>query len=61
MVTKELEVHINGKVIKLPGDYVGNLFRVDSTSIDSHPMLTPREKKSLKVDLHDNKNIIFDE
>lgn len=60
MVTKELKVCINGKVIKLSGDYVGNLFRVNPTSIDSHPMLTSREKESLKADLHSNKNIIID-
>lgn len=52
-------MEVNDKVIELKGDYVGNLFRVIESSIDEHPLLTEREKESIKRDLRSNKNILL--
>lgn len=57
MKKEKLQLQINDKVIELEGDYVGNLFRVSEKSIDEHPLLTEREKDSIKRDLKCNKNI----
>jgi len=59
MNMEELEVDINSKVIKLKGKYVGHLFCVDGRSVDNHPMLTNKEKESLKKDFRSNKNILL--
>lgn len=59
MIQEKLQLQINDKVIELEGDYVGNLFRVSERSIDEHPLLTEREKESIKRDLRNNKNILL--
>ncbi len=59
MKKEKLQLQINDKVIELEGDYVGNLFRVSERSIDEHPLLTEREKESIKRDLRNNKNILL--
>ena len=59
MKKEKLQLQINDKVIELEGDYVGNLFRVSERSIDEHPLLTEREKDSIKRDLRSNKNILL--
>lgn len=56
---KELIVSINDKEIKLHGDFVGNLFCVDSSSIENHPLLSASEKESLRRDFLSNKNILI--
>ena len=45
---EDFEVSINDKVVKLKGEFVGNSFCVDSSSIDNHSALTPDEKERLK-------------
>ena len=59
MILNTLKMEVNDKVIELKGDYVGNLFRVIESSIDEHPLLTEREKESIKRDLRSNKNILL--
>ena len=59
MKKEKLQLQINDKVIELEGDYVGNLFRVSERSIDEHPLLTEREKDSIKRDIRSNKNILL--
>lgn len=56
---KDLKVSINDKQIILKGDFVGELFCVDSSSIDEHPTLTSQEKDSLKKEFKMNKNILI--
>ena len=59
MKKEKLQLQVNDKVIELEGGYVGNLFRVNERSIDEHPLLTEREKDSIKRDLRNNKNILL--
>lgn len=59
MNKKEFEVKINDKIVKLYGDFVGNRFCVDSSSIDSHKALTSKEKESLKRHLQNDKSILI--
>lgn len=56
-----LEVQVNGKIVQLYGSFVGSLFCVDRDSIDKHPSLTDREKRSLKDELQSNKNLLLSE
>ena len=56
---EKIQVQVNDKYIDLEGDFVGNLFCVKEKSIDEHPLLTPKEKKSLKADLRENRNILL--
>lgn len=56
---KELKVTINNKEIRLQGEFVGNLFCVDSSSIEKHPLLTRSEKDSLRREFLSNKNILI--
>lgn len=53
----DFEVSINDKVVKLEGDFVGNVFCVASSSIDGHPALTPDEKERLKRYLRSDKSL----
>lgn len=59
MNKKEFEVKINDKVVKLYGDFVGNRFCVDSSSIDNHITLTSDEKESLKKYLRSDRSLLI--
>lgn len=58
MLIKELEVSINDKIVKIGGDYEGNLFCIKEKNIDKHPALSSKEKENLKMNLRSNKNIL---
>lgn len=57
---KELKVIVNNKQTSVYGNYVGNLFCVDSASIDNNPILTQNEKESLKKEFEMNRNILIE-
>lgn len=56
-----LKIQVNDKTVQLSGSFVGSLFCVDRDSIDNHPSLTDREKRSIKDELQSNKNILLSE
>lgn len=55
----ELEVSINDKIVKIGGEYEGNLFCVKEKDIDNHPVLSTSEKESLKMNLRSNHNLLL--
>ena len=57
---QEFKVEMYDKVIKLKGDFVGNIFCVDSSSIDNHPELNSEEKESLKRYLRSDKSLFIE-
>lgn len=59
MLIKELEVSINNKIVKIGGDYEGNLFCVKEKDIDNHPALSSKEKENIKMNLRSNKNVLL--
>ena len=59
MKEKLFKVSINNKVVNLYGSFIGNKFCVDSSSIDNHPELTPKEKESLKLHLQNDKSLLI--
>ena len=54
---KEFEVKVNDKVVNLLGDFIGNKFCVDLSSVDKHPALSQKEKENLKRTLRNDKSL----
>lgn len=57
-MSNEFEVSVNDKVVNLQGNFVGNKFCVDLSSVDNHPTLTQKEKESLKSRLKNDKSLL---
>ncbi len=52
------KVTVNDKVVNLQGNFVGNKFCVNLSSVERHPALTQEEKESLKSRLKNDKSLL---
>jgi len=57
-MSNEFEVSVNDKVVNLQGNFVGNKFCVNLSSVERHPALTQEEKESLKSRLKNDKSLL---
>lgn len=54
-----LDISICNKIIKVKGEFVGNLYCVERNSIYNNPTLTEREKDELIRRLQSERNLLI--
>lgn len=57
-MNKVFKITVNDKVVNLQGDFVGNKFCVNLSSVDNHHALSQKEKESLKSKLKNDKSLL---